>query len=665
MSFFKQHGTSSLLKEGSSTSEKPVFKNISAVAQLKGSITSCYGPNGLSKLIINAHGKRVVTKDCSIILSEVEIDHPAVSLLQDAAIQQLNETGDGSAAVVLIAGELAIRAERMLRECGIPLADIVNGYRKAISLADALLSHEISLWSRNDSSQKKETLEGERFQHDGLIVCKIRDILNPRNSSIILSLLRSAMDSKLLSVMKSDDIIHLSEIALKACLNVIQQNTDSLGNRAISFNPDHIRVIKLAGGNAMDSTLVTGFIVNHGVEPGTEKRTRSAKIAVYDCAFEPMATETKGNVLFESEEQMVEYGSKEEEKVEALVVKLQQKLGINVVVSTSSFGEIALHFLRKHGLMAVKLAQKHELRRLCVAVGAKPQPRVSQLPSAEDIGYCDLVEEINEIKLDVPTNSQSRKKSVPIVSPIVVFRSALEEETGRKQEILSDCKISTIIVRGYTQPMQEYMQQAFNNAINVFRLLLLQNSSSCTATLNTIDRSNLGGFVVAGGGAFETELSCRLSRNISQGAYSNSSKEKCTEMAELFGKITPIEECVIKEYAEALLVLPCAIAENSGGKSMDTITKLQAAHSQFADKTSSTGRCFTGVDIQNGGTKRMISSTEALNACQLDVLEPLSVKLGALHLATSTMVDILSVDQMIMSKRAGGPKRMQGNSADE
>jgi T-complex protein 1 subunit theta len=49
--------------------------------------------------------------------------------------------------------------------------------------------------------------------------------------------------------------------------------------------------------------------------------------------------------------------------------------GVNVVVSGSRFGDMAEHFLNKHNIMMVKILSKHDIRRLCMAIGAVPLPR--------------------------------------------------------------------------------------------------------------------------------------------------------------------------------------------------------------------------------------------------------------------------------------------------
>lgn len=56
----------------------------------------------------------------------------------------------------------------------------------------------------------------------------------------------------------------------------------------------------------------------------------------------------------------------------------------------SKFGDLALHFLNRYGIMAVKIISKHELRRLCRTIGATALPRVTA-PTSKEIGHIDEV----------------------------------------------------------------------------------------------------------------------------------------------------------------------------------------------------------------------------------------------------------------------------------
>ena len=57
-------------------------------------------------------------------------------------------------------------------------------------------------------------------------------------------------------------------------------------------------------------------------------------------------------------------------------IKAIADAGADVVVGGGKFGDMALHYLNKYGLMGVRLTSKWDVRRLCKAVGATALPRM-------------------------------------------------------------------------------------------------------------------------------------------------------------------------------------------------------------------------------------------------------------------------------------------------
>lgn len=83
-------------------------------------------------------------------------------------------------------------------------------------------------------------------------------------------------------------------------------------------------------------------------------------------------------------------------------VKALSECGIGVVVSGGKMGDLAVHYLNKYGIMAVRINSKWDLRRLCRTVGATILPKVT-LPTPEEIGLCDRVflDEIGETPVTI------------------------------------------------------------------------------------------------------------------------------------------------------------------------------------------------------------------------------------------------------------------------
>ena len=115
-----------------------------------------------------------------------------------------------------------------------------------------------------------------------------------------------------------------------------------------------------------------------------------------------------------------------------------------------------------------------------------------------------------------------------------------------------------------------------------------------------------------------------------------------------------------KRYANALEVVPRTLAENALGvaEGNEVLSRLWAKH----DKKG--GEAW-GVDIEvrwyitSSAESNTVSQNETdgtLLATKHNIYDSLAAKSWAIKLATEAACSVLSVDSIIMSKPAGGPK---------
>jgi len=100
-----------------------------------------------------------------------------------------------------------------------------------------------------------------------------------------------------------------------------------------------------------------------------------------------------------------------------------------------------------------------------------------------------------------------------------------------------------------------------------------------------------------------------------------------------------------------LEIVPRTLAESSGQDATDTVAALYAEHEN--------GNSSAGVDVEGTGVKVVGG------AGGQGVFDSLFVKDSALRLAVDAALTVLRVDQIIMSKPAGGPKPPAGGGGDE
>jgi T-complex protein 1 subunit theta len=102
---------------------------------------------------------------------------------------------------------------------------------------------------------------------------------------------------------------------------------------------------------------------------GDVSAASQAKVAVYSCPIDINQTETKGTVLIKTADELLNFSRGEESLLEKQIKEIADA-GVKVIVAGAKFGDMALHFLNKYGVMAVRLNSKFDLRRLAKTVNA-------------------------------------------------------------------------------------------------------------------------------------------------------------------------------------------------------------------------------------------------------------------------------------------------------
>lgn len=397
------YGLQAMLKEGHkhlSGLEEAVLKNIDACKELAQITRTSMGPNGMNKMVINHLEKLFVTSDASTITQELEVQHPAAKLIVMAAQAQQQEIGDGTNFVLTFAGELLGNAEGLLRD-GLHPTEIADGYAKA-------------------GTKALEVLD--------TLVLSGSETLDLRDKAAVSERIKGSVSSKLYGYESL-----LCPIIAEACIDVAPKNP-------ANFNVDNVRVAKIHGGGLHDSHVVKGMVIKRGVE-GSVQRVADAKVAVFAQGVDSAATETKGTVLIKSAEELENYSRSEEDRIEEIIKGIADT-GAKVVVAGSSFGEMAMHFIEKYGLMAVRLPSKFDLRRFCRATGATALVKLGT-PSPDELGLA---------------------KSL-----------ALTEIGGTKcivlQQDSSLGSISTVVLRGSTDQMLDDFERAVDDGVNSYKAL--------------------------------------------------------------------------------------------------------------------------------------------------------------------------------------------------
>ncbi|GJP87332.1 chaperonin complex component, TCP-1 theta subunit [Aspergillus niger] len=369
-----------------------------------------------------------------------------------------------------------------------------------------------------------------------------------------------------------------------------------LPKNPVNFNVDNVRVVKIMGGSLEQSRVVKGMVL--GREPdGVVKKAQKAKVGVFSCPIDISQTETKGTVLLKNAQEMLDFSKGEEERLEAAIKELYDS-GLRVLVCGSTIGDLAMHYLNRFNILVVKILSKFELRRLCRVVGATPLARLGA-PMPDEMGSIDIVE-TTEIGGD----------------RVTVFR---QEDSN------AVTRTSTIVLRGATQNHLDDVERAIDDGVNAVKAI-------------TKDPR-----LVPGAGATEIQL---------------------VEKISAFADRTPgLPQHAIRKYAEAFEVIPRTLAESAGLDATEVLSRLYTAHhhtsanGESSEESEEEGSSeeepywTTGVDLEVGP-----SSTGTLDTVDEGILDLLASKSWAIRLASESARTVLSVDQIIVARQAGGPK---------
>ncbi|OAL74095.1 T-complex protein 1 subunit theta [Trichophyton violaceum] len=384
----------------------------------------------------------------------------------------------------------------------------------------------------------------------------------------------------------------LAPLVAEAVLGVLPKNP-------ANFNVDNVRVVKIMGGSLEQSRVVKGMVFAREPE-GSIKKAKKAKVGVFSCPIDISQTETKGTVLLHNAKEMLDFTKGEESRLEAAIKELYDS-GLRVVVAGSTVGELALHYLNRFNILVIKVMSKFELRRLCRVIGATPLARLGA-PMPDEMGNVDVVETM-EIGGD----------------RVTIFR---QEDAG------SVSRTSTIILRGATQNYLEDVERAIDDGVNAVKAVAKDPR------------------LVPGAGATEMQLIERLTQ---------------------FADRTPgLAQHAIRKYAEAFEVIPRTLAESAGLNATEVLSRLYTAHQETAKESEEEEEendeeedesseeedpsWTTGVDVLAS------SPSGTIDAVEEEILDLLVSKSWAIRLGSESARTILSVDQIIVARQAGGPK---------
>ncbi|MEM4243808.1 MAG: thermosome subunit beta, partial [Candidatus Bathyarchaeia archaeon] len=343
-----------VLKEGTgrTTGRDAQRNNIMAAKIIAETVKTSLGPRGMDKMLVSSLGDVTITNDGATILKELDVQHPAAKMLVEVAKTQDNEVGDGTTTAAVLAGELLTKAENLLDQNVHPTV-IIDGYKKAADKAQEIIS-------------------------------SIAIPVNIKDDKLLLNVALTSMSSKGITAAKE----HFAKLAVEA----VKQVTEEVDGK-LKADIDLIKVIKKHGKGLDETELVKGMVIDKEVASSQmPKLVENAKIALLNTKLEIEKTEFDAKINIESPEQMKQFLDEEERMLKEMVEQVS-KTGANVLFCEKGIDDLALHFLAKKNILAVKSVSSGDMEKLARATGGKIITSLKDL-TPDTLGEAKVVEEV-------------------------------------------------------------------------------------------------------------------------------------------------------------------------------------------------------------------------------------------------------------------------------
>jgi len=401
---------------------------------------------------------------------------------------------------------------------------------------------------------------------------------------ILMAVARTSLSSKVVGHDTDPDFF--AALAVDSLMRVMSKPDPVTG--AVKASVKAVNILKAHGASTKESLLVEGYALNcTGASQAMPKLIKGAKIACLDMNLQRERLAMSVQVLVTDPEKL-EAIRKREEEMAAEHVKMILKSGANVILTTQGIDDLCLKYFVEAGVLAVRRVLKTDLNRIARATGATVLLSLANVESTGE-GSDESFDPANLGHCDEVEQVRFADDEC------LVFRG-------------KDLRASSLILRGPNHIMLDEIHRSLHDALCIVK--------------RTIESSS----VIVGGGATDVALNVHLD------AFANTLGTR--------------EQLAVKEFAEALLVIPKTLAINAAQDALDLVAKLRSYHHQFheartegkpIDETLESYSHF-GLDLISGNARDNFVA---------GVLEPAVCKIKMIKFATEAAINILRIDEVI------------------
>jgi chaperonin GroEL (HSP60 family) len=313
-------------------------------------IKSSFGPRGFEKMYIDLLGEVTLTKSGSTMLRKIDVEHPAAKAMIDASNSVDNEVGDGTISVVVLAGSLLEKAEKLL-DLGVFPSTIEKGYKNAA---------EQSLG----------------------IVRSIAKLSNYKNKEIMIKLAETCLRSKAISILcEKKSVAELVTDAFYTIADFTNQIVET----------DDIKIEEKPG-NTSDIELIKGVVIDKTIDNSAMPRIiEKANILLINEELDNKRTKTDAEITINTPQEMQTYISTENYDIKEKTQKIINS-GANVVISQNGISLLAQQYLSRAGIMSLRRVKENDLHWLSKATGSMITNDLDNI-TEKHLGFADKVYE--------------------------------------------------------------------------------------------------------------------------------------------------------------------------------------------------------------------------------------------------------------------------------
>ncbi|RDX91435.1 T-complex protein 1 subunit zeta 1 [Mucuna pruriens] len=353
----------------------------------------------------------------------------------------------------------------------------------------------------------------------------------------------------------------------------------------------------------VDTRLVEGLVLDHGSRhPDMKRRAENCYILTCNVSLEYDKSEVNSGFFYSNAEQREAMVAAERRQVDEKVkkiIELKNKVcsgndSTLVVINQKGIDPPSLDLLAREGIIALRRAKRRNMERLVLACGGEAVNSVDDL-TPECLGWAGLV-----------------------------YEHVLGEEKYTFIENVKNPSSCTILIKGPNDHTIAQIKDAVRDGLRAVKNTI-EDESVVLSERNQLEENFLGHD--QGAGAFEVAARQYLMNEVKK------TVEGLHISILMFITLKQRAQLGVEAFADALLVVPKTLAENSGLDTQDVIIALKGEH----DKGN-----IVGLSLNTG---------EPIDPQMEGIFDNYSVKRQLINSGPVIVSQLLVVDEVIRAGR--------------